>query len=671
VSPRKPKEYPFLTRIYRYLLIVVSCSAVAAIAEPSHPTKVYWGDTHVHTYLSADAFGMGTRVTPDSAYRYARGDVVTADNGQKVQIRRPLDFLMVSDHAENLGMHQAIITGQKIGSTPAGKAWMKTITPDQVSLRDVVEATSDAEQQRLVAALGGLKGDWKARYIDDDDFRRSVWQDVIANAEKYNDPGRFTAFIGFEWTANPMIHRNVMFADGAQRALEVMPLSFNDTGDPEGLWRYLAGYERETGGRIMAIPHNANLSGGMMFTLKDHVGGLFSREYATTRARWEPIYEATQYKGDSETHPALSPDDEFADFEKLGMTARRAPVPKQKSDSKTSAKKRSEPVGKKATKEATKMATKKATKKAPSGKQPGKKPTPTSPATLSGNPLEGAYARSALKMGLDQQARLGINPFKLGLIGSTDSHIGLSSVDEDDYLGKQGAYRINSAMWNAGGYAAVWAKENTRQSIFEALRRREVYATTGPRMTVRVFGGWDFTSAEVTRADIVAMGYDRGVPMGGDLAHGPEGASPTFLIRAVRDPQGANLDRAQVIKGWRDPAGAVHERIYNVALSDGRTVAADGSVDRVGNTVNLEDASYTNSIGEAELTTVWVDPDFDPKALAFYYVRVLEIPTPRWTDYDTARLGTTHPPSIPVTTQERVYTSPIWYTPPATMSKSE
>ncbi len=658
-------------RIPCHLLMIVTCAVLTVTAEPAHPTKVYWGDTHVHTYLSADAFGMGTRVTPDTAYRYALGEQVTADNGQMVKIRRPLDFLMVSDHAENLGMHRALIEGRKIGATPAGEAWMKTITPDQASLRDAVLAKTGEEQQRIVIALGGLKGDWKARYIDDDDFRHSVWQEVIATAEKYNDPGRFTAFIGFEWTANPMIHRNVMFADDAPQASEVMPLSFNDTGDPEGLWQYLADYERKTGGQIMAIPHNANLSGGMMFTLRDQAGNPFTREYAMTRARWEPVYEATQYKGDSETHPALSPDDEFADFEKLGMTAQRKAPPKT-----APAKPAANPMEKQgASKTGMKgkdakgpvMKAKKSstgTKAAANAKSAGsKKGGVTSASTLSGNPLEGAYARSALKMGLDQQAKLGTNPFKLGLIGSTDSHIGLPSADEEGYLGKQGPYRINSAMWNAGGYAAVWATENTRKAVFAAIKRREVYATTGPRMTVRVFGGWDFDERELGRTDLVTMGYARGVPMGSDLTYGPTGKSPALLIRAIKDPDGANLDRVQVIKGWRTADGAVHERVYNAALSDGRTVAADGSADPVGNTVNLKDASYSNSIGETGLTTVWVDPEFDSNQLAFYYVRVLEIPTPRWTDYDAARLGTKHPASIPVTTQERAYTSPIWYTP--------
>lgn len=663
------------------LIVMASCTTASAETGTDAPTNLYWGDTHLHTYLSADAYALGTRITPEVAYQFAQGKSITADNGRQVQLARPLDFLMVSDHAENLGVQPAVLAGKNVKLTKAGEAWKKIITANESSLRELVDAKTPEEEKLILTRLGKAKGNWKSLNDADDDFRRSIWEEVIAVAEKHNDPGTFTTFIGFEWTADPMIHRNVLFLDGAANTRQVVPFSRNDSGDPEDLWRYLAEYERKTGGRVLAIPHNANLSGGMMFTLRDQAGKAFTPEYAKTRARWEPVYEATQYKGDSEVHPALSPDDSFANFEKLGMTrvganAAKTPAksggagkskstasnagqdPRVKAMAKGKAKDKSRAETAKGVAKTTVAKTKEAAPVSKSSKsaRPGA-------VTVSGNPLESAYARPALKMGLDQQATLGVNPFKLGLIGSTDSHVGLSSVDEDGYLGKQGAMRATSAMWNAAGYAGVWATENTRQAIFDALQRREVYASTGPRMTVRVFGGWDFRARDARRTDLAQVGYGKGVPMGGDLTSAPRGKTPRLLLRATKDPDGANLDRIQVIKGWRDNGGTLQEKVYNVALSDRRKLDSAGDTTPVGNTVNLDTATYKNSIGASELSTVWTDPDFDPAELAFYYVRVLEIPTPRWTDYDVARLGTKLPPTIPVNIQERAYTSPIWYTP--------
>ncbi len=532
-------------------------------------------------------------------------------------------------------------------------------------MRELVDATTPEEQRLVLAKLGSAKGGWKGDYVNDDRYRRSVWDKVIAVAEKYNDPGTFTTFIGFEWTADPMIHRNVLFADDARRTGQVMPMTKNDSGDPEDLWRYLAGYEASSGGRVMAIPHNANLSGGMMFTLNDQSGKPFSTAYARTRARWEPVYEATQYKGDSETYPQLSPQDEFADFEKMGMTAtaRSKSGGKGKEAGKGMTKKSAAKSSSKSASKATVKGTSKTAKKAPAKTAAKGVAARPQPRTVSGNPLESAYARGALKMGLDQHATLGVNPFKLGLIGSTDSHVGLASADEDGYLGKQGVLRTLSATWNAGGYAGVWAHQNSRTSIFDALQRREVYATTGPRMTVRVFGGWDYDAADAAGSDLAGVGYAKGVPMGGDLTNAPKDGSPSFLIRATRDPDGANLDRVQVVKGWRDREGRLAEKVHNVAVSGTRRIDSSGGVKPVGSTVNLKQATYTNSIGDAELSTVWTDPDFDAGEYAFYYVRVLEIPTPRWTAYDVARTGVPLPEQIELVTQERAYTSPIWYTP--------
>ncbi len=618
-----------------------------AVAETDRSTNLYWGDTHVHTFLSADAYALGTRVTPETAYRYARGDVVTADNGREVRIRRPLDFLMVADHAENLGVRPALEAGKALELTEAGEKLKIAQSKNNLWIRDLVEAKTEAEQNHVLTMMGKAKGDWKAPLANDPEFIRSRWEEVIAIAEKYNDPGKFTAFIGYEWTALYMMHRNLLFVDGAEKTRQVEPFSLIDSADPEDLWQYLEDYENKTGGSVMAIPHNANLSNGAMFSLMDFSGKPLTKAYAKTRSRWERIYEATQYKGDSETHPDLSPDDEFADFEKMGMTyktPKKAASAKTKGSGKASAKSNAKGNAKKvSTKNNTKSSTKVVTKNQ--------------------SPLEGSYARGALKRGLGEEAKLGVNPFKGGLIGSTDSHIGLSSAEEEDYLGKQGALRVASAIWNAAGIAGVWAKENTRQAIFDAMQRREVFASTGPRMSVRVFGGWDFETDDAFKPNLTEVGYRKGVPMGGDLAEAPKRRSPGFLLHAVRDPNGANLDRIQVIKGWRNTKGKLQEKVYNVALSDDRKTDATGKAEAVGNTVDLDDATFTNRIGDPELTTVWIDPDFNAKEHSFYYIRVLEIPTPRWTDFDVARKDAKLGPHIPVMTQERLYTSPIWYTP--------
>ena len=644
------------------LLALVVCNS--AVAETDRTTNLYWGDTHVHTYLSADAYGLGTRVTPDTAYRYARGDVVIADNGKEVRIRRPLDFLMVADHAENLGVRPALEAGKALKLTEAGEKLKVAQSKNNLWIRDLVAAKTEAEQNHVLTMMGKAKGDWKAPLANDPAFVRSMWEEVIAIAEKYNDPGKFTAFIGYEWTALYMMHRNVLFVDGAEKTRQVVPYSLIDSADPEDLWQYLEDYENKTGGRVMSIPHNANLSGGAMFSLLDFSGNPLNKAYAKTRSRWERIYEATQYKGDSETHPDLSPDDEFADFEKMGMTYK---APKTAANTKGAGKASAKGSGK-ATKSPEKVSAKSNAKKS-STKGNAKSTTKSSAKssakgdTKNQNPLEGSYARGALNRGLGQHAKLGVNPFKVGLIGSTDSHIGLSSAEEEDYLGKQGALRVASAVWNAAGIAGVWAKENTRQAIFDAMLRREVFASTGPRMSVRVFGGWDFEKDDAFKPDLTEVGYRKGVPMGGDLAQAPKRRSPGFLIHAVRDPDGANLDRIQVIKGWRDKKGRLLEKVYNVALSDDRKTDAMGKTEPVGNTVNPDDATYTNRIGDPELTTVWTDPDFNAREHAFYYVRVLEIPTPRWTDFDVARKSAKLGPHVPVMTQERLYTSPIWYTP--------
>ena len=470
--------------------------------------------------------------------------------------------------------------------------------------------------------------------IDNVALQASVWQDVIANAERYNDPGVFTAFIGYEWTSVPEgnnRHRNIIFVDGANRAKQIVPFSSFDSLDPEDLWAFLANYESKTGGRVLAIPHNSNVSGGQMFAVDTLAGKPIDRDYAQRRMRFERLVEVTQYKGDSETHPVLSPDDEFADYETWG------------------------------------------------GHNLAGRPTVDAQ-------LPGSYARSALGLGLDIGAGTGVNPFKFGLIGSTDSHTGMAAGEEDNFWGKFSATEPRADRWReplfpelgdreipiqlyewqmaASGYAAVWAQENSRASIFDAMARKETYATTGPRMVVRMFGGWGFEPGDEDTPDLAAKGYAEGVPMGGDLERAGKGGVPRFLITALKDPEGANLDRVQVIKGARDSKGKLRERVYDVAVSGGRKIGSDGRArESVGSTVDVASARYDNSIGAGHLAAVWKDPDFDPDEQAFYNVRVIEIPKPRWTAYDARYFKLKMGEEVPMVTQDRAYTSPIWYTP--------
>jgi hypothetical protein len=459
---------------------------------------------------------------------------------------------------------------------------------------------------------------------------RSVWERVVDVASEYNEPGKFTAFNGYEWSSTTdgnNLHRVVIYRDGPDRVKQLLPFSAFDSQDPEQLWAFMAGYEEKTGGRILAIPHNPNLSNGVMFaeTVK---GRRMNRDYAERRARWEPLLEVTQMKGDSEAHPLLSPEDEFANFETWDV------------------------------------------------------------ANINGVPkddwmLKYEYARSALRLGIQLEEKLGANPFKFGMIGSSDTHTSMSTTREDNYFGKLPHYEPSAKRsedvilrdivdktpviytWetSASGLVAAWARENTRESLFDALQRKEVYATTGSRITVRVFAGWDFEADEVERQDFARQGYARGVPMGGDLKKARKGKAPTLMIRALRDPDNANLDRVQVIKGWVDKKGKTHERIYDVACSDDRKVVKRRCNKPVGSTVNVANASYTNTIGDPLLTAYWKDPDFDSKQSAFYYVRVIEIPKPRWTAYDAKFFKVKMPKEVPMTVQDRAYTSPVWYTP--------
>jgi len=589
-----------------------------------YPQRVLWGDTHVHTSYSTDAGMVGNTLGPEEAYRFARGEIVVASTGVRARLQRPLDFLVVADHAENLGLAPMIAEqSPELLKTDFG--------------REISELVYSGNYGDAYALWGSGMSARKDPLAGNVALTRSMWERLTATAEKYNSPGQFTALIGYEWTSSPggnNMHRNVIFRDGKEQADLIIPMSNYDSTDPEDLWQWMLAYEDKSSGRVLAIPHNGNLSNGLMFDDKTVAGKRLSRDYAERRMRWEPILEVTQMKGDGETHPSLSPNDEFADYGTWDKGSFGA--------------------------------------------------EPKTPDML---PRE--YAREALKRGLQYEAKLGANPFKFGMIGSTDTHTSLATTEEDNYFGKAtpaepsadaGRFKekitgffqtpdgpditIRHERTLAAGLAAVWATENTREGIWDALERKEVYATTGTRMTVRVFAGWDFQEAEVQRQDFASAGYRRGVPMGGDLRKAPVGAAPTFMIRALRDVDGANLDRVQIVKGWLDGSGNAQERVYDVMCSDDRSITGEFRCDRpVGNTVDVESATYTNSIGEALMLAYWKDPEFDPKQRAFYYVRVLEIPTPRWTTYDAAFFGIDLPEDVPATHQERAYTSPIWYTP--------
>ena len=586
-------------------------------AATDFPVTVYWGDTHVHTAISGDAFFAGTRLGLDDAYRFARGEEVTTSSGQRARLRRALDFVVLADHGNNAGAafsRDAWERDPAFRSTELGRLWAEAFA----------ELAADPEIDAEALRTGPLLPTHRLNQIAvrHAGFRRSVWELITAAADRYNAPGRFTTFIGYEWT--PLlgaVHRVVVFRDDAERANAIVPLTSHDTVHAEALWDYLARYEARTGGAAITIPHNGNLTFGLMFSLADSWGRPLTPERMETRARFEPVVEVTQSKGDSETHPWLSPDDAFADFETWNGWGGREESPDK----------------------------------------------PPEQVTYE-------YARSALKLGLRQRARKGVNPFRFGMIGSTDSHTGLASAAEDDFWGQSGRsepgpdrmFRERSSGWqaSAAGLAAVWAHENTRASIFDALRRREVFATTGPRIVLRFFGGWSFDPTDAAGPDFAETGYREGVPMGGELAAAPGDAAPTFLVRALKDPEGANLDRVQIVKGWRAVDGVLRERVHDVAWSGARVPDEDGRLPDVGSTVDIARARYSNTIGAADLATAWRDPDFRAEEDAFYYVRVLEIPTPRWTAYDVARFGVEDVPEhVPMVTRERAYSSPIWYTP--------
>lgn len=609
-----------LTRIY-------PGKAYSPYAERSFPNHVYWGETHLHTGLSLDAGLFGNILGHEDAYKFARGEQITSSGGLQVKLGRPLDWLVITDHSDMMGIATDIQSGApNILANAKGKEWAEGFKKGgEAAGKAAFDLITHFAQMKVPPEL-------VEQYSPGSEVYNNLWNEITETADRYNEPGRFTALIGYEWTSVPKgfnLHRNVILRDGGERARKVIPLTTqppSGTQDPLDLYAWLQNYEDTTGGQALAISHNGNLSNGWMFPLEDtYAGGKVDKKYVELRAKWEPLYEVTQIKGDGETHPFLSPNDEFADYETLDKGNLDLTELKQN------------------------------------------------------DMLQREYAREALKNGLLLETNLGTNPYKFGLVGATDSHTGLSTAEEENFFGKSTSAEptptraehpfvkselgaIEGYELAASGYQGVWATENTREAIFDAMERKETYATTGPRIPVRFFGGWNFTEEDLRSRAPAFRGYEKGVPMGSDLP-ASAGDAPTFMVYALRDPVGANLDRIQIVKGWMDAEGKTHEKVYDVVWSDNRKPDANGKLPPVGNTVDLEAANWTNTIGASELATVWVDPDFDSGQKAFYYARVIEIPTPRWVVYDRLRYGSEIPAGAKLIHQERAYTSPIWYTP--------
>jgi len=595
-------------------------------ANRTFPERPLWGDTHLHTSLSLDAGAFGNTLGPDEAWRFAKGEQVISSTGQPVRLARPLDWMVLTDHTDLMGFAPDLQAGKPgVLADPKGLQWYQGYKAGgEEAAKAAFDIIANFSQMTLPEVL-------LESYSPGADAFAFTWEQIVLAAERHNDPGNFTAFIGFEWTSVPKgfnLHRNVMLRDGPIRALQVVPPvtqpPYGDT-DPKMLYAWLEDYQARTGGRALAFAHNGNLSNGWMFPTEDtYHGGKVDEEYVKNRAKWEPHYEVTQIKGDGEAHPYLSPEDEFADYENWDVG--NLDISQLKTD----------------------------------------------------DMLAGEYAREALKRGLMLEEKFGVNPYKFGMGGATDSHTSLTTAEEENYFGKSvsaepsstrvlhpfveselGAFEGHTLV--ASGYTAVWASDNTRSAIFDAFKRRETYATTGPRIGLRFFGGWDFVEDDLLTRLVADVGYTKGVPMGSDLRPREGEGAPTFLIGALRDPIGANLDRVQVVKGWLAADGSSREKVFNVAWSGDRELDGQGQLPPVGNTVNSKTATWSNSIGTAQLSTVWRDPQFDPAQDAFYYVRVLEIPTPRWTTYDAVFFGRNIPEGAPVAIQERAYSSPIWY----------
>lgn len=588
-----------------------SASASTSDLPPPNPeNNAYFGDVHVHTGWSFDGYTNGSKTTPTDAYAWAQGKTITGSGGPEMQIKTPLDFYMVADHAEMMGVFNQM-----------------TNPESPLSRTELAKGVTSPDANTRLQTFAGILRDMSAGTLDpmltDTTLARSVWADIIKAADANYTPGKFTTFAGFEWTSNPdkrNLHRVVVFRDTAH--LPDKALSALDSDDPETLWKWMDA-QRAKGSTLFAIPHNGNASDGLMFDLVKRDGKPIDAAYNKTRASNEPLYEITQIKGTSETHPELSPTDEFAGFELWDYTL----------------------------------------------SADYERPTRR----------KGSFARQALLDGMSQAQSGAGNPFKYGFIGDTDTHNASASNEEFNFTGKfafennakerltglpgASAGQIQQIQeFSSGGLAGVWAPQNTREAIYDAMQRRETFATTGTMLKVRFFGGFDYAVDDVNKADFLKFAYAKGVPMGGDLKPGT-GKAPTFLVMAMKDPKSGNLDRIQIVKGWLDASGKQHEKIHDVVWSGDRRIGADGKLPAVGNSVDVRTATYSNDIGAAQLAIGWTDPDFKPGEHAFYYARVLEIPTPRWNTYDAARLNVATLTKVPATIQERAYTSPIWYTP--------
>ncbi len=598
--------------VFLISVLLLGTSALAQDVSLNPHRNVYFGNLHVHTSYSFDGYTNGCPTGPDDAYRWAKGEAIPGGgDGSKLQIKVPLDWYAVSDHAEYLGVFRKMEDPEsRVSKLPIAKR----ITSDDQK----VAFDAYAEVLNKVSA-GEADPD-----LSDPEISNTIWREVVRTADAHYQPGKFTTFPGFEWTSNPgqqNLHRVVIF-EGSTHVPE-LPFSALDSDKPEDLWVWMDA-QRERGASLLAVAHNGNASNGLMFPEETSYGGsAVNKAYAEARTRNEPVYEISQIKGTSETYPVLSPNDEFAGFELWDYTL------------------------------------------SPDAKPPKNK--------------KGSYAREALIRGLKLEQGGRGNPFKFGFIGDSDTHNSASTPEEDNYTGKFGMendpkHRIfgppgfNDANkkqireFSSGGLAGVWARANTREEIFAAISRKETFATSGPRMKVRFFGSFAFSRKTLESTDWIDDAYTHGVPMGGELRAASKGKAPTFVVEALKEADGANLDRIQIVKGWVAD-GETHETIYDVALSGGRKPDKNGKISPVGNTVNVEDATYTNSIGAPQLRVAWTDPDFDPGIPAVYYARVLEIPTPRWSTYDAAKLGVEPPKDLPTSIQERAWTSPIWYTP--------
>ena len=617
----KPTLPPAITAA----LVLVATPFAALADSPGEPGRsaggknplnnVYFGEQHLHTSASPDAFAFGTRVTADDAYRYAKGEATKNSlTGEMIQKKTPYDWCAVTDHSEYLGMMPLLLDPKSpLQKTEIGKL-----------VSSGKKEEGEAAFQQIISSATINK---PIDYLVDPKIAKTAWQKQVDWANKHYEPGKFTTLVAYEWSSQPNsknLHHNVFFRDnGPDRIFSAFDSVFR-----EDLWMYQE-FQRASGHDNFSIPHNSNVSNSAMFALHTSVGNPIGKRWAEMSQRNSPAVEILQTKGQSETHPALSPNDEFASFEDkfthlLGSGGVLSLVDK-------------------------------------------------------------SFVRNALIDGVGFQEMIGVNPFKYGIVAGADSHIAASANEEFNYPGVHGnidysaKVRLSGAGSVAGepavyfgtpGATGVWAPENTREAIFDGIRRKETFGTSGPLIRLRFFGGWDYPKDLVDDENFVKKAYDGGVPMGGDLPKKPKSAkAPTFAVWALKDPDSGNLDRIQIIKGWYDARGYGFEKIHDVVWSDDREPGKNGKLPAVGNTVDIKKATYTNDIGATQLRAVWSDPDFDPAQHAVYYARVIEIPTPRWSTYDAAKLGVAPPAEVPATIQERAFASPIWYTPDPSLVK--